>query len=38
MSLEIVKGRGDASPEEAIRYRDLALAGVSARFEITSQR
>lgn len=35
MVLEIVKGRGSASPDEAIRYRDLALARGKAKFEIT---
>jgi hypothetical protein len=33
--LEIVKGWGNASPDEAIRYRDLALNGRRAKFEIT---
>ena len=37
MYLEIVKGRGNSSPEEAIRYRDLSLGSGKARFEITAQ-
>jgi hypothetical protein len=35
MFLEIVKGRGAASPDEAIRYRDLDLDGSKAKFEMT---
>ncbi len=35
MYLEIVKGRGNTLPEEAIRYRDLDLGGGKARLEIT---
>ena len=35
MFLEIVKGRGNTTPDEAIRYRDLVLEGGSAKFDIT---
>ena len=37
MYLEVVKGRGNDSPEEAIRYRDLSLRGGKARLEITAE-
>jgi len=37
MQLEIVKGRGNSSPEEAIRYCDLELGRKRARFKITPQ-
>jgi hypothetical protein len=37
MYLEVVKGRGNTSPEEAIRYRDLSLRGGQARLEITAE-
>ncbi|HET6976127.1 MAG TPA: hypothetical protein VFI24_07385 [Pyrinomonadaceae bacterium] len=37
MSLEIVKGRGNVSPEEAIRYNDLALEKGIARFQLSAQ-
>jgi hypothetical protein len=33
--LEIVKGWGNADPDEVIRYRDLVLNGRRAKFEIT---
>ena len=35
MYLEIVKGRGNTPPEEAIRYRDLILGAGRAKLEIT---
>lgn len=34
MFLEILKGRSDSSPDEAIRYRDLVLDGKSAKFDL----
>jgi hypothetical protein len=37
MYLETVKGRGNASPDEAIRYRDLMLGRRRAKLEITPQ-
>jgi len=37
MVLEIAKGRGNVSPEEAIRYRDLTLGRGSGRLQITSE-
>lgn len=37
MYLEVVKGRGNDSPEEASRYRDLSLRGGKARLEITAE-
>ena len=37
MYLEVVKGRGNTSPEEAIRYRDLSLGGGKAKLEITAE-
>lgn len=36
MYLEVVKGHGNTSPEEAIRYRDLSLGRGKARLEITA--
>jgi hypothetical protein len=36
MTLEIVKGRGNASPDEAIRYNDLVLNQARARFKLSA--
>jgi hypothetical protein len=36
MILEIVKGRGNVSPDEAIRYNDLVLDKARARFQLTA--
>ena len=33
--LEILRGRGNTSPDEAIRYRDLLLDGKTARFALS---
>ena len=35
MFLEILKGRSNSSPDEAIRYRDLDLDGRRAKFELS---
>jgi hypothetical protein len=36
MSLEIVKGRGNVSPDEAIRYNDLVLENGRAQFQLNA--
>ena len=34
--LQIIKGRGDVSPEEAVRYNDLVLDKGKARFQLSA--
>ena len=34
--LKIIKGRGDVSPEEAVRYNDLVLENGRARFQLSA--
>jgi hypothetical protein len=34
--LQIIKGRGDVSPEEAVRYNDLVLNNGTARFQLSA--
>jgi len=36
MSVEIVRGRGDVSPDEAIRYNDIIMGNGTGRLEFTS--
>ncbi|HXQ34522.1 MAG TPA: hypothetical protein VN843_10970 [Anaerolineales bacterium] len=36
MTLEIVKGKGNVSPDEAIRYNDLVLDKAKARFQVSA--
>ena len=36
MILEIVKGKGNVSPDEAIRYNDLVLNKATARFQVSA--
>jgi hypothetical protein len=36
MFLEIVKGKGNVSPDEAIRYNDLVLDKARARFQVSA--
>jgi hypothetical protein len=36
MNLEIVKGRGNVSPDEAIRYNDLVLDKARAQFQLSA--
>jgi hypothetical protein len=37
MTLEIVKGQGDVSPDEAVRYNDLVLEKGRARFQLSAE-